>query len=59
MCGRFVIIPPNDAMARLFEAAPDNGLPEPPDYNVCPIARIAAVRASGPALVEPVAVKAA
>mgnify|MGYP003147722608 CR=1 FL=1 len=44
MCGRFVITLPNDAMAQLFGAAPDNDLPQPPDYNVCPTARIAAVR---------------
>lgn len=46
MCGRLIITQPNDAMARLFEAAPDNDLPEPPDYNVCPTARIAVVRAN-------------
>ncbi|WP_417727842.1 SOS response-associated peptidase [Roseovarius sp.] len=45
MCGRFVITHPNDAMAQLFGAAPDNDLPEPPDYNVCPTARIVVVRA--------------
>lgn len=45
MCGRFVITLPNDAMARLFGAAPDNDLPEGPDYNVCPTARVRVVRA--------------
>jgi putative SOS response-associated peptidase YedK len=44
MCGRFVITLPNDAMAQLFGAAPDNDLPQHPDYNVCPTARIAVVR---------------
>lgn len=33
-------------MARLFGAASDNDLPEPPDFNVCPTSRIAVVRAS-------------
>jgi putative SOS response-associated peptidase YedK len=36
MCGRFAITLPNDAMAQLFEARPDNDLPEVPNYNVCP-----------------------
>ncbi|WP_297768235.1 SOS response-associated peptidase [uncultured Roseovarius sp.] len=44
MCGRFVITLPQDAMARLFGAAPDNDLPGAPDYNVCPTTRIAVVR---------------
>ena len=48
MCGRFAITLPVDAMARLFDAAPDNDLPAPPEYNVCPTVPIHAVR-SGPA----------
>lgn len=45
MCGRFAITLPVDAMARLFDAAPDNDLPVPPDYNVCPTRPVHAVRA--------------
>lgn len=45
MCGRFAITLPADAMARLFDAAPDNDLPVTPDYNVCPTRPIHAVRA--------------
>jgi putative SOS response-associated peptidase YedK len=45
MCGRFAITLPVDAMARLFDAAPDNDLPGVPDYNVCPTRPVHAVRA--------------
>lgn len=45
MCGRFAITLPVDAMARLFDAAPDNDLPATPDYNVCPSRPVHAVRA--------------
>lgn len=45
MCGRFAITLPVDAMARLFDAAPDNDLPAPPNYNVCPTRPVNAVRA--------------
>lgn len=45
MCGRFVITLPNDAMARLFGAAPDNDLPEGANYNVCPTMDVHVVRA--------------
>lgn len=45
MCGRFAITLPVDAMARLFDAAPGNDLPVPPDYNVCPTRPVHAVRA--------------
>lgn len=45
MCGRFVMTLPNDAMARLFDAAPDNDLPEGPNYNVCPTTRVHVLRA--------------
>jgi len=40
MCGRFALTQPNDAMARLFAAAPANDLPTPPEYNICPTHRI-------------------
>lgn len=40
MCGRFALTQPNDAMARLFAAAPANDLPTPPAYNICPTQRI-------------------
>ena len=43
MCGRFAITLPHEAMARLFQAAPDNDLPPVPDYNVCPTRPVAAV----------------
>ncbi|RUS60234.1 SOS response-associated peptidase [Pseudorhodobacter sp. E13] len=46
MCGRFLITHPNDAMARLFGAAPDNDLPEVPRYNICPTQDVAVVTAS-------------
>lgn len=36
MCGRFSITLPTDAMAQLFDAQPDNDLPDVPNYNVCP-----------------------
>lgn len=40
MCGRFAITLPDDAMARLFDSAPDNALPATPNYNVCPTTRV-------------------
>lgn len=40
MCGRFANLLPNDAMARLFAAAPANDLPEGPNYNICPTNQI-------------------
>ena len=43
MCGRFAITLPDDAMARLFDAVPVEGLPPVPRYNVCPTQQIAAV----------------
>ena len=45
MCGRFVITHPDEALAKLFDAAPANDLPEGPRYNVCPTQQVAAVRA--------------
>lgn len=41
------MIHPNDAMARLFEAAPSNDLPDVPNYNVCPTDNVGVVVASG------------
>jgi putative SOS response-associated peptidase YedK len=36
---------PDDAMARLFNAVPDNDLPEVPRYNICPTQAVAVVTA--------------
>jgi putative SOS response-associated peptidase YedK len=36
MCGRIANTMPQDAMAQLFAAKPDNDLPEVPNYNICP-----------------------
>ena len=48
MCGRFAITLPDDAMARLFDAAPANDLPPVPRYNVCPTTPVAvAISAEG------------
>lgn len=47
MCGRFAITLPADAMAQLFAAAPDNALPEVPNFNVCPTNSIHAAVAHG------------
>lgn len=43
MCGRLTLTHPNDALARLFEAAPANDLPEPPRFNICPTNQIGVV----------------
>lgn len=40
MCGRMAITLPHDAMAQLFEAVPDNDLPDVPNYNVCPTVQV-------------------
>lgn len=45
MCGRFAVTLPDEAMARLFAAAPANDLPAVPNYNVCPTDRVHAVSA--------------
>lgn len=45
MCGRMTMTHPNDAMARLFQAAPDNDLPTVPRYNICPTQAVAVVTA--------------
>ncbi|MEL6532829.1 MAG: SOS response-associated peptidase, partial [Pseudomonadota bacterium] len=36
MCGRMTLTHPNDALARLFDARPDNDLPTGPRFNICP-----------------------
>lgn len=37
MCGRFSLTQPREAVARLFQAVPDPGLPpDAPRYNICP-----------------------
>jgi putative SOS response-associated peptidase YedK len=38
---------PNDAMARLFEAAPSNDLPQGPRYNICPTQDVGVVTSDG------------
>ncbi len=43
MCGRMTMTHPNDAMARLFEAAPANDLPPVPRFNICPTQSVAVV----------------
>lgn len=43
MCGRLTMTHPNDALARLFQAAPANDLPEVPRFNVCPTQDLAVV----------------
>ena len=45
MCGRFAITLPSDAMARLFNAAPDNDLPDVPNFNVCPTTQVHTITA--------------
>lgn len=45
MCGRMTLTHPNDALAQLFEAAPANDLPAPPDFNVCPTQDVPVVAA--------------
>ena len=47
MCGRFLMTHPDEAMARLFKAVPDNDLPEVPRYNICPTQSVAVVTAEG------------
>ncbi|UWQ20938.1 SOS response-associated peptidase [Jannaschia sp. W003] len=43
MCGRFVLALPAAEMARVFEAAPANDLPDGPRWNVCPTTQVPAV----------------
>ena len=40
MCGRMAITLPHDAMAQVFGAAPDNDLPDVPNFNVCPTVQV-------------------
>ncbi len=47
MCGRFAITLPQDAMARLFAARPENDLPDVPNLDVRPTTRIHVVTAEG------------
>jgi putative SOS response-associated peptidase YedK len=47
MCGRFTLSYPNDAMAQLFRAVPDNDLPLVPQYNVCPTQNVPVVTSTG------------
>lgn len=49
MCGRMTMTHPVDAMARLFEAAPANDLPEGPSYNICPTQTVGVVTAAADA----------
>ena len=43
MCGRFALTLPHDALAQLFDAVPDNDLPEGPRFNICPTDPVAVV----------------
>lgn len=43
MCGRFAITLPDDTLARVFAAVPDNDLPPVPRCNICPTQPVAAV----------------
>ena len=43
MCGRFSITTPLEAVARVFDAAPANDLPDGARYNICPTQPVAAV----------------
>ena len=47
MCGRIANTMPQDAMAQLFAAKPDNDLPEVPNYNVCPTNAVHSITADG------------
>ncbi|MGR3376604.1 SOS response-associated peptidase [Salipiger abyssi] len=47
MCGRYAVSIPQDTMAELFEALPDNDLPETPNYNICPTMPVHTVRSEG------------
>lgn len=44
MCGRFSLTQPREAIARLFQAVPDPGLPpDAPRYNICPTQPVSVV----------------
>ena len=47
MCGRLTLTHPNEALARLFDAAMGNDLPIGPNYNICPTNRVSVVTAQG------------
>ncbi|MCA1776338.1 MAG: SOS response-associated peptidase [Loktanella sp.] len=47
MCGRMAILLPHDAMARMFDAAAANDLPDVPNYNVCPTTQVHTVTSDG------------
>lgn len=47
MCGRIANTMPQDAMAQLFAAKPDNDLPVVPNYNVCPTNAVHSIMADG------------
>ena len=47
MCGRIANTMPQDAMAQLFAAKPDNDLPDVPNYNVCPTNAVHSITADG------------
>lgn len=47
MCGRFTLTHPNEALARLFDAAPANDLPPVPRFNICPTTPVAVVTSDG------------
>ncbi len=47
MCGRFAITLPPDAVSALFDALPDNDLPDVPNYNVCPTNQVQVVTSGG------------
>jgi len=43
MCGRLSMTHPTEAMARLFDAAPSNNLPDGSRYNICPTQMVGVV----------------
>ncbi|MBK1635803.1 SOS response-associated peptidase [Rhodovulum adriaticum] len=47
MCGRFALALLADEVARQFQAAPVNDLPDLPDYNICPTTQVLTVTAAG------------
>lgn len=47
MCGRLTLTTPLDSLINMFEATPDNDLPQEPSYNVCPTARVAVATSEG------------
>ncbi|MEM1341004.1 MAG: SOS response-associated peptidase [Pseudomonadota bacterium] len=47
MCGRMTLTHPNDALARLFDARPDNDLPTGPRFNICPTQPVVTVHSDG------------